>query len=109
MFLILYNNNNGNELVIFATKFMIYTGRVGHNLEYFSLLLINKYVILCVVSNEVPEHPVVSPVSGSIFEKRLIEKYLAENGVDPITGKELTVDQLIDIKSIFLVFLYICL
>lgn len=64
---------------------------------------------MCVVSNEVPEHPVVSPVSGSIFEKRLIEKYLAENGVDPITGKELTVDQLIDIKSIFLVFLYICL
>ncbi|KOX68485.1 Pre-mRNA-processing factor 19, partial [Melipona quadrifasciata] len=51
------------------------------------------------VSNEVPEHPVVSPVSGSIFEKRLIEKYLAENGVDPITGKELTADQLIDIKT----------
>lgn len=83
--------------------------RVEHNLEYFSLLLTNKYVILFLVSNEVPEHPVVSPVSGSIFEKRLIEKYLAENGVDPITGKELTVDQLIDIKSIFLVSLYICL
>lgn len=65
---------------------------------------------MCVVSNEVPEHPVVSPVSGSIFEKRLIEKYLAENGVDPITGKELTVDQLIDIKSIFLaLFIYLSL
>ena len=51
------------------------------------------------VSNEVPEHPVVSPVSGSIFEKRLIEKYVTENGVDPITGKELTIEQLIDIKS----------
>lgn len=46
-----------------------------------------------------PEHPVVSPVSGSIFEKRLIEKYVTENGVDPITGKELTIDQLIDVKS----------
>lgn len=45
----------------------------------------------------------VSPVSGSIFEKRLIEKYVTENGVDPITGKELTIDQLIDIKSMLFV------
>ncbi|EZA46855.1 Pre-mRNA-processing factor, partial [Ooceraea biroi] len=50
-------------------------------------------------SNEVPEHPVISPVSGSIFEKRLIEKYVTENGVDPINGKELTVEQLIDVKA----------
>lgn len=54
------------------------------------------------VSNEVPEHPVVSPVSGSVFERRLIEKYIADNGVDPVNGKELTVDQLIEIKSIHL-------
>lgn len=54
-----------------------------------------------------PEHPVVSPVSGSIFEKRLIEKYVAENGVDPINGKELTIEQLIDIKSIFKNFIYL--
>ncbi|XP_012219721.1 pre-mRNA-processing factor 19 [Linepithema humile] len=53
----------------------------------------------CAISNEVPEHPVVSPVSGSIFEKRLIEKYVSENGVDPINGKELTIEQLIDIKA----------
>lgn len=52
------------------------------------------------VSNEVPEHPVLSPVSGSIFERRLIEKYVADNRVDPINGKTLTVDQLIDIKGI---------
>ena len=52
------------------------------------------------VSNEVPEHPVVSPASGSVFERRLIEKYIADNGVDPINGKELTVEQLIEIKSI---------
>ncbi|XP_053987432.1 pre-mRNA-processing factor 19 [Hylaeus volcanicus] len=53
----------------------------------------------CAISNEVPEHPVVSPVSGSIFERRLIEKFVTENGVDPITGKELTIEQLIDIKT----------
>ncbi|XP_011702580.1 PREDICTED: pre-mRNA-processing factor 19-like, partial [Wasmannia auropunctata] len=51
------------------------------------------------ISNEVPEHPVISPVSGSIFERRLIEKYVTENGVDPINGKELSIDQLIDIKA----------
>lgn len=51
------------------------------------------------MSNEVPEHPVVSPVSGSVFERRLIEKYIADNGVDPINGKEITVEQLIEIKG----------
>ncbi|XP_034251820.1 pre-mRNA-processing factor 19 [Thrips palmi] len=55
--------------------------------------------LCCAISNEVPEHPVVSPVSGSIFEKRLIEKYLIENGVDPINNKELSAEMLIDIKS----------
>lgn len=60
-------------------------------------IIINKHEFT--VSNEVPEHPVLSPVSGSIFERRLIEKYVSENGVDPISGKELTIEQLIDVKS----------
>ena len=41
----------------------------------------------------------MSPVSGAVFERRLIEKYIADNGVDPINGKELTTEQLIEIKS----------
>jgi pre-mRNA-processing factor 19 len=38
-------------------------------------------------------------VSGQIYEKRLIEKYLAENGCDPINQEPLTPDQLIPIKA----------
>ncbi|KAI5697678.1 hypothetical protein M8J75_014000 [Diaphorina citri] len=54
--------------------------------------------LVCALSNEVPEHPVVSPISGSVFEKRLIEKYIKENGTDPINAERLTLEQLIDIK-----------
>lgn len=35
-----------------------------------------------------------------MFERRLIEKYIAENGVDPVTNEVLTEDQLIDIQGI---------
>lgn len=51
------------------------------------------------VSNEVPEHPCVSPVSNQVFERRLIEKFIAENGVDPMNGQPLSEEQLIDIKG----------
>nr|XP_023028900.1 pre-mRNA-processing factor 19 [Leptinotarsa decemlineata] len=54
--------------------------------------------LYCSISNEVPEHPVVSPASGAIFEKRIIEKYIQDNGVDPISGKELSIDDLVEIK-----------
>ncbi|KAG8004059.1 Pre-mRNA-processing factor 19 [Nibea albiflora] len=50
------------------------------------------------LSNEVPEHPCVSPVSNQVFERRLIEKYIAENGTDPMNGQPLSEEQLVDIK-----------
>lgn len=54
--------------------------------------------LVCALSNEVPEEPVVSPVSGCVFEKRLIVKYVKDNSVDPINQKELSEEQLIDIQ-----------
>ena len=56
-------------------------------------------IVLFSVSNEVPEHPVLSPVSGCIYERRLIEKYIQENSADPMNGEKLALDMLIDIKS----------
>lgn len=50
------------------------------------------------VSNEVPDLAVVSPRSGAVFERRLIEKYITENGCDPINGEALKVDDLIELK-----------
>ena len=55
--------------------------------------------LTCALSNEVPEEPVVSPVSGSIFEKRLIVKYVQDNHVDPVNGKDLEEEQLIEVKT----------
>ncbi|KAL4889626.1 hypothetical protein BDV59DRAFT_116002 [Aspergillus ambiguus] len=55
--------------------------------------------MLCAISGEAPQVPVVSPKSGSVFEKRLIEAYIAENGKDPVNGEELSTDDLIDVKA----------
>lgn len=55
--------------------------------------------LLFSVSNEVPEHPVISPRSGHIFERRLIEKYIKDHGQDPITGESLEVEMLLDVKG----------
>ncbi|KAJ5101949.1 hypothetical protein NUU61_004171 [Penicillium alfredii] len=55
--------------------------------------------MLCAISGEAPQVPVVSPKSGSVFEKRLVEAYIAEHGKDPVNGEELTADDLIDVKS----------
>jgi hypothetical protein len=51
------------------------------------------------VSGEPPTTPVVSKKSGLVFEARLIRKYIQENGKDPISGEELTEEDIIEVKA----------
>lgn len=53
--------------------------------------------LICSISGQVPENPVVSPF-GHIYERRLVEKFIDQTGTDPETGLALTKEQLIDIK-----------
>lgn len=55
--------------------------------------------MVCAISQQIPDEPVVSPLSGCVFEKRLIRKYISEYGKDPITNEPLNDDQLIEIKQ----------
>ena len=36
---------------------------------------------------------------GNIFEKRLIENYILENGKDPVTNEDLNLEDLVELKS----------
>ena len=51
------------------------------------------------MSGQVPEEPVISPVSGSVFERRLIVKHIDDQGTDPVSGDALSADQLVAVKS----------
>lgn len=55
--------------------------------------------LLCAISGNVPEVPVVSTKSGHVFEKSLITKYVAETGKDPISGQELTQEDLLPLNT----------
>lgn len=55
--------------------------------------------MLCSISGEIPQQPVASPKSGNVYEKRLITAYIAEHHKDPVTGEDLEVEELIDLKT----------
>ncbi|KKY23944.1 putative cell cycle control protein [Phaeomoniella chlamydospora] len=55
--------------------------------------------MLCAISGEAPQFPVASRKSGAVYEKRLIEAYITENGTEPGSGESLTVEDLIELKS----------
>ena len=67
-----------------------------------------------VVSGEPPKNPVFSKVTGTfpmcdgvlittgnVFEKHLLESYLAENQTDPVTNEPATVEDYIELKGSF--------
>ncbi|KAJ3826033.1 nuclear matrix protein NMP200 [Lentinula raphanica] len=56
-------------------------------------------MFFCAISGEPPQEPVVSTKSNKVYERRLIVKYINENGTDPITGDKLEESDLIDIKA----------
>ncbi|KAL1410621.1 hypothetical protein Q8F55_004638 [Vanrija albida] len=56
-------------------------------------------MFFCAISGSPPQVPVVSKTSGTVYEKALIERYIEENGTDPISGEALTKDDLIDVKA----------
>jgi pre-mRNA-processing factor 19 len=57
------------------------------------------HIYTFLVSGEPPQEPVVSKKSGQVYEKRLILKYIADYGKDPITGEDTNEDDLLEIKA----------
>ncbi|KAM0949366.1 putative transcription factor WD40-like family [Dioscorea sansibarensis] len=55
--------------------------------------------MMCSLSNEVPDDPVVSKKSGLLFSRRLVEQHIKEYGKCPITKEELTLDDLMPVKT----------
>ncbi|KAF8213536.1 nuclear matrix protein NMP200 [Mycena galopus ATCC 62051] len=56
-------------------------------------------MFFCAISGEPPQEPVVAAKSGKVYERRLILKYITENGTDPITGDKLEESDLVAIKA----------
>lgn len=56
-------------------------------------------MFFCGISGEPPQDPVVSSKSGHVYERRLILKYITENGTDPLTGEKLDESDLLTIKA----------
>ena len=65
---------------------------------YSNNLTLYVMILHFIVSDQVPEQPVISKKSGHLFEKRLIEKHLEVENRCPITGEELTSEDLIDLN-----------
>ncbi|CAX43235.1 pre-mRNA-processing factor, putative [Candida dubliniensis CD36] len=54
--------------------------------------------MICSISGEIATDPVVSPKSGSIFQRKHIVNYIATSGTDPINDEPLTESELISLK-----------
>ncbi|KAL7423644.1 hypothetical protein Q5752_001225 [Cryptotrichosporon argae] len=56
-------------------------------------------MFICAISGTPPTVPVVSKTSGAVYEKALIERYIDENGTDPLSGEALTKEDLVEVKA----------
>ncbi len=56
-------------------------------------------MFFCAISGEPPQDPVVSAKSGHVYERRLVQKYISENGTDPVTGEKLEESDLVSVKA----------
>ncbi|KAG6891058.1 hypothetical protein C0995_014147 [Termitomyces sp. Mi166 len=56
-------------------------------------------MFFCAISGEPPLEPVVSVKSKKVYERRLILKYITENGTDPVTGDSLQESDLVPIEA----------
>lgn len=65
-------------------------------------------MFFCSISGETPQDPVVSQKSGQVYERRLILKYITENGTDPVTGEKLEESDLITVKASTFMFASCC-
>ncbi|WLF80003.1 hypothetical protein PVL30_003771 [Lodderomyces elongisporus] len=54
--------------------------------------------MICALSGLPIQNPVASPKSGSVFEKKYIEKYVLTSGKDPINDEPLTIGELISLR-----------
>ena len=66
-------------------------------------------MFFCAISGEPPQDPVISSKSGHVYERRLILKYIQENGTDPVTGEKLEEGDLVSVKASMLFFCRIVL
>mmetsp|Transcript_7522 Transcript_7522/g.10177 ORF Transcript_7522/g.10177 Transcript_7522/m.10177 type:complete len:507 (+) Transcript_7522:260-1780(+) len=55
--------------------------------------------MFCSISGQTPEEPVVSKTSGHLYEKRLIEKAISEDGKCPVTGDSLSSEDLLPLRT----------
>jgi pre-mRNA-processing factor 19 len=55
--------------------------------------------MLCVISGSVPQDPVVSSKTGHLYERSVIEKCLENDGKCPVTGTDLSHEDLIAVKA----------
>ncbi|KAI9671405.1 MAG: hypothetical protein M1831_004314 [Alyxoria varia] len=53
----------------------------------------------CAISGQAPIEPVASTKSGHVFEKRLIEAYIADHGKDPTNGEDISTSDLVELKN----------